>query len=306
MAKRRSLKAALKSHLHNNASREKKLAAVRESMKVKAPKDKGQKAQQSKPRPIIPYSQFDSILLIGEGDFSFAQSLINSHNISPEKVTATAFDSEAVCYDKYPWARDTVLDLRNRGMKVSFKIDATKLDRSKELKGKRYSKVVFNFPHTGKGIKDQDRNILSNQELVKEFLKTVPSVLVLGSSNESRTKQRRPQLSDDSGLEDNDLIEEESPSLNTGTRGTVLVTLRDTPPYTLWNVPELAKKPSEGEPRYKQLRSFAFNPDHYPGYAHRRTAGHKGDREVPVLKEREGVADARTWEFELVVSATLT
>jgi hypothetical protein len=54
-----------------------------------------------------------------------------------------------------------------------------------------------------------------------------------------------------------------------------------------------------------QLRSFAFNPDHYPGYAHRRTAGHKGDRELPILKEREGVTDARTWEFELIVSTKL-
>ena len=64
-------------------------------------------------------------------------------------------------------------------------------------------------------------------------------------------------------------------------------------------MPKLAKKPQDDGPQYKQLRSFAFRLEDYPGYSHRRTAGHRGKKEVPVLKEKDGVTDARTWEFEL-------
>jgi hypothetical protein len=34
-------------------------------------------------------------------------------------------------------------------MKILFGVDARKLGGTKDLKSKRFSKVVFNFPHTG-------------------------------------------------------------------------------------------------------------------------------------------------------------
>ena len=91
------------------------------------------------------------------------------------------------------------------------------------------------------------------------------------------------------------------------TQGSVLISLLDQPPYTLWNVPKLATRPpsllpgtSLSQPRYTLLRSFEFRPDLWPGYEHRRTLGFKeglskGDNEE--IKGRKG--RARTWEFTL-------
>lgn len=121
------------------------------------------------------------------------------------------------------------------------------------------------------------------------------------------------------------------------TRGTVLVTIRDKHPYTLWLVlsffvsipsftktstremPRLAKKPpNPNNPAYTQVfsicmsirlaqdsswivqvRSFAFDFSAYPGYAHCRTAGHRGEREIPVVRSDAETSGARTWIFEL-------
>ena len=90
-------------------------------------------------------------------------------------------------------------------------------------------------------------------------------------------------------------------------QGTILITLLNQPPYTLWNLPKLATHPPPLCPgtdlpqsRYTLLRSFRFHPDLYEGYEHRRTIGWKdgvskgGNAEI---KGRKG--EARTWEFAL-------
>uniref|UniRef100_A0A093V126 25S rRNA (uridine-N(3))-methyltransferase BMT5-like domain-containing protein n=2 Tax=Talaromyces marneffei TaxID=37727 RepID=A0A093V126_TALMA len=50
-------------------------------------------------RPVIPYHKKDRILLIGEGDFSFARSLYEHHRC--KDVFATCYDSEEVLLSKY-------------------------------------------------------------------------------------------------------------------------------------------------------------------------------------------------------------
>jgi 25S rRNA (uracil2634-N3)-methyltransferase len=180
-----------------------------------------------------------------------------------------------MCYDKYPWARQTVQDLRKSGMEILFSVDATKLGNIKHLKNKRYDRVVFNFPHTGvfykyhprniltlftgKGIADQDRNIRSNQGLLQGFFKAAPAVLKEGSSNASRvtakTKRKskvgpdgeespsyngaeseRDESDQDIELYDTTRSGNWETEMSSKHRGTVLVTLRDTSPYTLWLV----------------------------------------------------------------------
>lgn len=68
-------------------------------------------------------------MLIGEGDFSFARALIRSGH-KPGLITATAYDSESICYEKYPEAPDTVKGLRESGAEVVFGVDATKIGAS--------------------------------------------------------------------------------------------------------------------------------------------------------------------------------
>jgi 25S rRNA (uracil2634-N3)-methyltransferase len=93
--------------------------------------------------------------------------------------------------------------------------------------------------------------------------------------------------------------------------GTLLITLLDQAPYTLWALRQLATRPPASipnakpadrgpQPRYALLRSFQFVPQAYPGYAHRRTLGFKEGLSKSANEEivgRKGVP--RTWEFAL-------
>ena len=153
------------------------------------------KAKASNRRPTNPIDRDDTVLLLGEANFSFAMALISPpHSHPPRLVCATSYDSEQVstilvfhvlvistiwhlggslangffdtypitaqdvmlmlsqtCYIKYPDARSNVSRLREAGVKVGFGVDAGALEKSKGAvgKGRRWSRVVFNFPHVG-------------------------------------------------------------------------------------------------------------------------------------------------------------
>ena len=113
-------------------------------------------------------------------------------------------------------------------------------------------------------------------------------------------------------------VEDTDPSAPPRTQGTILVTLKDSIPYTLWNLKALATRPADTlathpafvalnrnktmgvQPRYTVCRSFAFVPDLYPGYAHVKTkgAGTPNKRDVDDVIAR-GTGGTRTWEFAL-------
>ncbi|KAJ3818869.1 hypothetical protein F5880DRAFT_1490666 [Lentinula raphanica] len=276
-------------------------------------KGKRKESSVSTRKPTIPFQSTDNILLIGEGNFSFARALARpspsrtelAHlaHLPPNNITATTYDSEDDCYTKYPDAQDIVACLREWGAEVLFGVDATKLEWNAALKGRKWSKIVWNFPHAGKGINDQDRNILSNQTLILGFLRSASRFLKLGPvptvHRRKKTKTFR-EVEQDEETSDVDQIPIESEALESS-RGTVLITLRNVPPYTLWSVdlPKLAKNPppsthsNSPQPHYIILRSFAFYRDIWGGYQHRMT---KGSRAHGTGKTGEGGED-RTWEF---------
>ena len=128
-----------------------------------------------KGKPTIPFKPRCRVLLVGEGqshcdtilypigrqligtnkqtpgNFSFALSLLVTENIpvSPSLLVATCYDSEEVCYSKYPEAKDIVFRLRTLKTTVHFGVDAARLDKHKELKKHTFDLIVFNFPHIG-------------------------------------------------------------------------------------------------------------------------------------------------------------
>ncbi|EKM84228.1 hypothetical protein AGABI1DRAFT_104172 [Agaricus bisporus var. burnettii JB137-S8] len=313
----KGLKAALKSQQTRLKEKEKAQKAARAAdLKYKktttyasSAKSKAKEKLLSNQKPTIPFLPSDDILLVGEGNFSFARALAfhppsgsGLEDLPPQNITATAYDSEEECFVKYPEAKDIVQNLRERGVEVLFNIDATKLDKISGVKGRKWDRVVWNFPHAGKGITDQDRNILSNQVLVLDFLRSAAKVLRDGLIPSIHKPKRKPveaaDESEDEGVPNPDDMNE-APS-NSKARGTVLITLRNVPPYTLWEVPRLAKKPPLPKtgskfvnPQYIQLRSFAFHRNAWRSYEHRMT---KGERAHGVGKTGEGGED-RTWEF---------
>ncbi|PWY70158.1 hypothetical protein BO70DRAFT_382296 [Aspergillus heteromorphus CBS 117.55] len=60
-------------------------------------------------RPIVPFGRKDRILMVGEGDFSFARSLILQHRC--RHVMATCYDSREALYSKYPKAEHNIYDI---------------------------------------------------------------------------------------------------------------------------------------------------------------------------------------------------
>jgi 25S rRNA (uracil2634-N3)-methyltransferase len=91
----------------------------------------------------------------------------------------------------------------------------------------------------GKGITDQDRNILANQKLLVGFLRSVAGFLSPGPLPKVNISRKRKHTEDsdpddfaegDAGSADGDNKPQQH------ARGTVLITLRNVSPYTLWFV----------------------------------------------------------------------
>jgi 25S rRNA (uracil2634-N3)-methyltransferase len=82
----------------------------------------------------------------------------------------------------------------------------------------------------GKGITDQDRNILSNQVLILGFLRSAARFLVLGPVPQLQPSRKRPEEDDD----EDEGHADDVVSADGRARGTILITLRNVPPYTAW------------------------------------------------------------------------
>ena len=157
--KKGSLKAALSSQQSRLKKKQEVAHAAQHAERAKAAhaaqsKAKAKATASPNTRPTIPFQATDKILLIGEGNFSFAQALVSSPPASleflpPSNITATAYDSEEECCSKYPDAAEIIAVLRNKGVEVLFGVDGTKLDRCAPLKGRKFDRIVWNFPHAG-------------------------------------------------------------------------------------------------------------------------------------------------------------
>ncbi|KAF9926586.1 hypothetical protein FBU30_003834 [Linnemannia zychae] len=217
----------------------KKIANAGANGNTSAAARKAQKKAMSK-LPPPPYNDNDTILLVGEANFSFAKSLALEVLNRGDTITATTLDTFTHMTEKYSDSQENVKELEDAGATVMFEVDATKLSKIKSFKGKRFSKIVFNFPHAGAGIKDQDRNVVSNQKLMRSFFESAA-----------------PFLTD--------------PDMGDKKAGEIHVTVKTGLPYDLWNIKRLAT--STGLLGLKT--SFPFKPEQYPGYEHRRTIGFK-------------------------------
>jgi len=113
----------------------------------------------------VPFSATDRVLLIGEGDFSFARALVRDEKLGivPANVIATTLDQENELKEKYPETLEAnVEELKQKGVFVLCNVDATKLEACKALRGRTFDKIVWNFPHVGKLLASSQCNSFAN------------------------------------------------------------------------------------------------------------------------------------------------
>lgn len=115
------------------------------------------------------YGSCHRILLVGEGDFSFAACLAMTFG-SATNMISTSLDSLGFLSNNYRRAVSNIHELKSRGSTVIHNFDATKMADYCLLKGMKFDRIVFNFPHAG-FFPNEARNsqIRRHQKLVTLF-----------------------------------------------------------------------------------------------------------------------------------------
>lgn len=299
----KGLKAALRNHKQQDHIIQQQRKKQLNGERTKSQKSKKTLAQASVQRKreasVIPFGRDQTLLLIGEGDFSFARSIVEQEYIRPENLIATSYDASVTELNlKYPHTFQENYDfLVQEGVKILFHTDATKLVRSMKIsKHTPWSKVIgpawrhkyldnimFNFPHTGKGIKDQDRNIRDHQELVFGYFDSAKQLFSLVNGHIKNNKNNHTQgyaLDKNSKGVSEDGITPEG-------YGKILLTVFAGEPYDSWQIKALAK---ENALMLDKSSKFAW--ENYPQYHHKRTNSEQNTTKP--AHERE----ARTYIFK--------
>lgn len=180
------------------------------------------------------YSGNERILLVGEGNFTFARALCEYVG-SGAGVYATAFDSEAELQKKYPDAAEHRSAIEDKfGGTTLLGVDATRLHKVREFRG-AFKKIVFNFPHIGGGEKDVEKSVAEHRKLLASFFSSAARCL-------------DPEV-----------------------KGACIhVALKVGEPYKSWKVVQTARAAC---PDIDISAAVPFVPSAWPGYVHRRTHG---------------------------------
>jgi len=225
-------------------------------------------------KTFIPFTNEDTVMLIGEGDFSFAVSCIKMGYIQPSKLIVTSYDSSAnELSHKYPKTFPQNNEfLMEKGVQIHYKVDATDIIRSMKLKkSKGFPKldyICFNFPHTGRGMKDMDRNIRDHQILVLGYLKSSMETFEFLNKQKDATS-------------DLNILGKEAKEPK------IILSVFEGEPYDSWNIKSLSKTLG-----LKVERSGKFQWSAFEGYKHKRTNSEWDTTKV--ANER----DARIYVFE--------
>lgn len=267
----------------NKANKDKSIKSGGNTKKVKQ-----NQLRQSAAKGLVPFTPEESVLLVGEGDFTFALSIVKQNLVRPESLVATSFDSKEELVAKYPDVETTLAALEKEGVIVRHDIDATNLPATLKTlptkkkphvklfnTNKKLDCIMFNFPHTGRGMKDMDRNVRDHQKLVAAYFRSCKEVFKIMNSTAN-----------------NDFGGYNSDRKMGSADSKIVLSIFEGEPYNSWKIKMLAR--SEG---YKVERSGKFDWLMFPEYHHKRTNGIR-DTTKPAHER-----DARIYIFDPYVKA---
>ena len=121
--------------------------------------------QTRKPFDFIGHIAAGNIILVGEGNLSFALSLAKKNRINPSAITASTFENASELSDA---AIENTGKVRAVGATVLYGIDATKIHLA--IGNRAFDHIIFQFPHAGSREPIDGHN--PNFILVRNFLKS--------------------------------------------------------------------------------------------------------------------------------------
>jgi len=184
------------------------------------------------------YDVGQKVLLVGEGNFSFARALCanlcEGDKKGGENVYATCHDSEADLDKKYSDAAALRKELEDEFNATTLtSVDARRIHNIKEFRG-HFQRIIWNFPHMGGNDADVEQSIRDHKALLIDFFKDAEKCL----------------------SEDEDAA--------------IHVALKEGEPCKSWKIVQSFRAACP-DMDLKEVRPFGFGA--WPGYEFRRTAG---------------------------------
>ncbi|KAL0399068.1 UNVERIFIED_CONTAM: hypothetical protein Sradi_2250100 [Sesamum radiatum] len=117
------------------------------------------------------YSSGHELLLVGEGDFSFAACLATAFG-NASNMVATSLDSPEMLRIKHPSSVRNLQLVQEKRCTVIHQVDAHSMSQHPLLSHRKFDRIVFNFPHACFNHReDAPYQILRHQDVVRGFLK---------------------------------------------------------------------------------------------------------------------------------------
>lgn len=121
-----------------------------------------------------PWYNIGDTLLVGEGNLSFAKSLLEAP-CHINQMTATTYETQRNLGEE---AKQNACYLERAGINVMHDIDATKLEQI--FKGQHFDTIVFQFPNAGS--RDAKYRHTANHVLLRKFLRSATECLTENGS----------------------------------------------------------------------------------------------------------------------------
>ncbi|XP_062193591.1 heavy metal-associated isoprenylated plant protein 41-like [Phragmites australis] len=138
------------------------------------------------------YSSAQSILIVGDGDFSFLLALATTFG-SGANLVATSLDTYEALKGKYSKAESNIMGLKRLGATNFHGVDMKTMKFHTDLKNRRFNRIVFNFPHaTFNGPENQLHVINLHKELVRVFFRNACHLLMPYGEIHVSHKTRHP------------------------------------------------------------------------------------------------------------------